>query len=234
MLSLLELLQRLIERTYRMETGIVEIGRYVIGDEGYRRFYPSFGRGGAPPAPGQRQAVGQAGGRARVLVHDAPAAVAAHIYFPDELILNLEQYPPTRWLADENVDDFATFVEEIDHLLLIAERVRLGRPVSLLELEMHANVTKYLVCALFRARGRSRGAGGSVEPEDRLWLRWHLFEKAEFAEADREVQCRYRDASCFAHRFLDRLETEREAPARLALLRAFHDSSHQEKLAALA
>jgi len=217
-----------------METGIVGIGRYVIGDEGYRLFYLSPGRGGAPSGSGRRQVAGQAGGRARVLVHDAPGTVAAHIYFPDALIRNLEQYPPTRGLGEENVDGFATFVEEIDHLLLIAERARLGRPVSLLELEMHANVTKYLVCALFLARGRRGEGRGSVEPEDRLWLRWHLFEKAEFAEADPEVQCRYRDASCFAHRFLDRLESAREASARLALLRAFHDSSHQGKLASLA
>ena len=38
----------------------------------------------------------------------------------------------------------------------------------------------------------------------------------------------------FARRFLDVLEGEPSALARLARLRAFHDSTHQEKLATLA
>jgi hypothetical protein len=37
--SLLERVQGLLERTYRMETGVDDIGRFVIGDEGYRRLY---------------------------------------------------------------------------------------------------------------------------------------------------------------------------------------------------
>ena len=128
---------------------------------------------------------------------------------------------------------FATFVEELDHFLLIAESARSRRPVSLLELELHANVTKYLVCALFLARAGSAGKGGEASLENRLWLRWHLFEKAEFQEPDPQVQTRYRDASRFARRFLDRLDADPSASARLARLRAFHDSSHQQKLQSL-
>ena len=36
-------------------------------------------------------------------------------------------------------------VEELDHFLVLAARTRRGVPVSLLELELHANVTKDLV-----------------------------------------------------------------------------------------
>ena len=229
--SLLESLQGLIERTYRMVTGVREIGRFVIGDEGYRRLYTAGG-GAASRAPGPPPpaAAGAAGGGARVLVRDGPTGVAARIYYPDILIQTLETHPPTRGLGEPNVDPFAVFVEELDHFLLIAERTRRGRPVSLLELEMHANVTKYLVCALFLSRSSKAPRGGRAAAEDRLWLRWHLFEKAEFNEPDPEVQTRYRDAARYAHRFLDRLDAEPTAPARLARLRAFHDSSPQQKL----
>lgn len=253
--SLLESLQGLIERTYRMETGVRDIGRYIIGDEGYRRFYGESGsygeprgsvaRAGAglrrsgrhrPCVRSSRRVVGaaQRGASAKVLVHDVPGAVAAHIYYPDDLIRRLEADPPTRGLGDRNVDAFATFVEELDHFLLVAERARLARPVSLLELEIHANVTKYLVCALFLAAGRARGRRPRADVRDRVWIRWHLFEKIEYSEPDREVQVRYRDASRFARRFIDRLDGEPHSSARLALLRGFHDASHQEKLAALA
>ena len=36
----------------------------------------------------------------------------------------------------------------------------------------------------------------------------------------------------FARRFLYRLEEEARPPERLALLRVFHDATHQEKIAA--
>ena len=242
--SLLESLQSLIERTYRMETGIADIGRYVIGDEGYRLLYgpgtayddgsSSSGRcaqARCREASGSVGAAGSAAGGAKVLVHDLPGAVAACIYYPDLLIRELEEHPPSRGIGDRNVDAFATFVEELDHLLLIAERVRLGRPVSLLELEMHANVTKYLVCAMFIA---ADGMRGPFEVAERLWLRWHLFEKSEFVEPDPGVCTRYRDAARFSRRFLDRLDRVSETSARIAFLREFHDASHQSKLAAFA
>ena len=225
--SLLQSLQSLLERTYRMKTGIVDIGRFVIGDEGYRLFYGPGGR-----ASVTRVAASAAAG-ARVLVHDGPGPLSARIYYPDSLIRSLERCPPSRGLGDENIDPFATFVEELDHLLLIAERGRLRRPVSLLELELHANVTKYLVCALFLAPRRGGRARAPLDPQTRLWLRWHLFEKIAFAEPDPKVSVRYSDASRFARRFLDRLDREPDASSRLARLRAFHAATHQEKLAEL-
>ncbi len=224
--SLLQTLQALLERTYRMDTGIADIGRFVIGDQGYRLFY------GAAVVPTSRIARSAITG-ARVLVRDGPGPISARIYYPDTLIRELEEAPPSRGLGDRNIDAFAAFVEELDHFLLIAERARLGRPISLLELEMHANVTKYLVGALFLAASRKGMSRTPLDPEGRLWLLWHLFDKIRFAEPDPDVQTRYRDASRFARRFLQRLEVEPSASARLARLRAFHDSTHQEKLASL-
>ena len=266
-----------------METGVEEIGRFVIGDEGYRLFYgsaasddtagrtatdrkPVFPRRESPEAasheakacatlirrprviraerrdpegpalrtgsPLAARSVGVAAG-ARVLVHDGPGPIGAHIYYPDALIRRLEEHPPTQGLGERNIDEFVTFVEELDHFLLIAERARLRRPVSLLELEIHANVTKYLVCALFIS---AAGGGSSRVPlraGERLWLLWHLFEKAWFDEVDPLVQVRYHEASRFAHRFLGRLDAQPSAAARLDLLRAFHNSTHQDKLASL-
>jgi hypothetical protein len=254
--SLLESLQGLIERTYRMDTGVREIGRYVIGDEGYRRFYgrraPSLrapeesraARSAALVVAGEGAVEGRerredskgVSAAARVLVHDNPDGLAAHIYFPDRLIRRLEDSPPMRGLCERNVDDFATFVEELDHFLFLAERARQKRHVSLLELELQANVTKYLVCALFLAGGsdrRPRGGAG-LDGENRLWLHYHLFEKIEFAEPDPVVRSRYRDALRFARRFIDRLERIPRASDRVARLRAFHAATHQQKIAALA
>ena len=247
--TLLHSLQALLERTYRMDTGISDVAAFVIGDEGYRILYgghrpgsgspraDSVGSSGAAIArPGLEiaGAAGPAAEGARVLVRESSGSIAASIYYPDALIRRLEQRPPEQGITDDNIDPFATFVEELDHFLLLAERVRLGRCVTLLELEMHANVTKYLVCALFRGAGRARSRRMPLPAEDRVWLLWHLFEKVSFAEPDPQVQARYRAASRFARRFLTDLDEAPTPAARLERLRLFHDATHEQKLAALA
>jgi len=231
---LIQSLQALLERTYRMETGIADAAAFVIGDQGYRELYGAASRAPHAPSADTVGSAGPGGAGARVLVREGSGSVAACIYYPDALIRGLEERPPTQGLTDANIDAFATFVEELDHFLLLAERVRLGRPVTLLELEMHANVTKFLVCALFLTAGRGRGRRAPLPALDRVWLLWHLFEKVTFAEPDPQVQARYRAAARFARRFLDNLDEVGTPAARLERLRLFHDATHEQKLAALA
>ena len=212
--SLLEQLRGLIERTYGFETGLDDLGRFVVGNAGYRRFYAG------------REAitrVDSATEQARTLVREVPGALRACIYYPDELIETLERQPPQHGLSDHNVDAFSTLVEELDHFLLLVWRKRQGRPVSLFELELQANVTKHLVLSYFLAAGRPR-----LEPHERAWLRHHLFEKGSFADEDSEVTERYRQAVRCAVKFVDGLP--RSPRKRLVDLRRFHDANAAGKL----
>lgn len=240
--SLLETLQGIIERTYRMRTGIRDVGLFVLGDDGYRRLY-----GSAAVCEKVALPVG-AGGDARLLLRldSRSGALRAAIYYPDAMVRRLEERSPARGLDDGNIDDFAVLVEELDHLLCVASRVGEGRAFSLLELELHANVTKYLAGALFLALSRSGAEGGAgrrppsagrgpasgLTEGERAWLRYHLFEKLEFADEDPEVRARYRHAARLGWRFLAGLEALHPS-GRLAALRAFHRRSHEEKLAML-
>jgi len=212
--SLLEQLRGLIERTYGFESGIEDLGRFVVGNAGYRRFYA--GREASTWVDSARV-------QARTLVREVPGALRACIYYPDELIDALERQPPQRGLFDSNVDAFSTLVEELDHLLLLVWRKRQGRPVSLFELELQANVTKHLVLSHFLAAGRPH-----LEPHERAWLRYHLFEKGSFVDEDPEVAERYRHAARCAVKFVDALP---ESPRkRLVALRRFHDANVAGKL----
>jgi hypothetical protein len=217
--SLLEVVQALLERTYRMRTGIGEIAPFVIGDTGYRSLY------------GHRVVVGSpfdttAG--ARTLVRDAGDGIRVCIYYPDLMIRLLESHPPQKGLREENVDAFATLVEEADHFLCIAERAMDLRPLTLFELELHANVSKHLVLARFL-----RGSDRVLDPRRREWLHWHLFHKGTPCDEDPDVRARYRDATRFALRFLDRVF--RCAPAeRISALRRFHAASAGGKLELIA
>lgn len=223
--SLLEALQTVIERTYDLDTGIRDIGRYVIGDEGYRILYDRPSGKGLPV-----ETVGSAGAGARTIVRDQGDALAVSVYLPDCLVECLEHNDPRRSLDDGNIDAFAVLVEELDHFLVIAERYRTGGVMSLLDLELHANVTKYLVLKMFMGKMRRTSR---LSSRDAAWIRFHLFDKAEFAEPDPEVLARYQEATRLARRYLGWFDTL-SLGERPAELRRFHRLPPQAKIAHIA
>ena len=236
MKSLLEDLQGLIERTYDLSTGIEDVGAFVIGDEGLRVLYGDTpllsrvpeGSHEAPEAP--PIAAGAHPRTARTLVRQQDGALRLTLYYPDALIAHLEAHPPLRALDERNVDEFAVFVEEVDHVLHIAHRLRAGQGITLLELEWQANLTKALMLRHLLARRLApRPLGGAEEH----WVRYHLFEKFEYGGDEPEVAARYREAARLAVRMLDALEPL-DPPARLASLRAFAHRSFPDKLRSLA
>ena len=100
-MSLLETVQGLIERTYDMRSLIHDVGRFLVGDDGYRRFYrdrPQITRAAS------------AGAAARTLVRETATGLRASIYYPDRLIGTLERWPPQRGVGEENVQEFADFL----------------------------------------------------------------------------------------------------------------------------
>ena len=78
--TLLELVQGLLERTYRIDSGLAELAPFVIGDAGYRLLYAT--------RPESRSVDERSGG-ARTLVRETAETVHARIYFPDSLIQRL-------------------------------------------------------------------------------------------------------------------------------------------------
>jgi hypothetical protein len=212
--SLLDTLSGLLRRTYALTAPLRPIGCYVIGDAGLRALYPN----------GEREARSATGAGARLLIRDTPAGVRACIYYPDAMIRHLEARPPQRGVDEDNVDAFAALVEELDHLLVTAERAHAGRGISLLELEVQANVTKELVLSRFL-----RGCGRRVDPARRAWLRDQLFHARRYCDGDAEVRGRYEEASRLALRFLRSLE-ELPGILRVETLRRFHRASLSGKL----
>lgn len=211
---LLDALTKLLRRTYALEAPMLPIGRYVIGDRGMRALYPN----------GAQEARSEVGAGARLLVREMGSSVRACIYYPDAMIRALEDKPPQRGLDEDNVDAFAVLVEELDHFLVAAERAHAGRGVSLLELELQANVSKDLVLSRFLSlRGRH------LPPDRRVWLRHHLFHGRTYCDRDPAIRERYDDAARFALRFLESLEPQ-PAALRLERLRRFHRAPLAGKL----
>lgn len=198
--SLVETIKSIIEMTYGIRPVIGDLGPFIVGDTGFRLFY---GTEAARPGPG-----------ARTLVRQSAAGVRAALYYPDALVSHLERFNPLLGLGDVNIDAFAVLVEELDHLLTVADRAVQGRPVSLLELEHHAGVTKYLTVLHFLGKqtGRRRIAEGL-----RAWARHNLFERYSQEQGEE----RYRAAARLARRHVAYLETL-SVEGRRSELRAFH------------
>jgi hypothetical protein len=191
--SLLTRLQRIIEQTYDWNTGIEDLGSFVVGDEGYRKLY------------GDKEIEEDLAGSspvAKTLVSWRGSEIRLGLYYPDALILQLEARNPLHRVDDENVGAFAILVEELDHLLMLAWCMKHTKGVGLLELEFHANVTKYLVLALFLARLSRRSR---LTPGQRHWLLLRLFNGAG-EDLPSPFRQRYRTAARLAVNFIVQLD----------------------------
>jgi hypothetical protein len=160
--------------------------------------------------------------------------VALSLYLDPALLARLAHEDPLVRLHSGNVADWWTALEGVSHFLYLAWNAGHDKPVSLLELEMQAEVDKY-VASYWLLRQQLPGHFPAE-------LRWLLFARTRI---DPRVSARaglYREASRYAERFCARLEltlagstacrTRRsEDRAVLAQLRRFYRLTHARKRA---
>jgi hypothetical protein len=151
--------------------------------------------------------------------------------FIDRAVLErLARRDPMAALTHENLGDWLTVAEGVSHFVYVAWNTGFDKPVTLLELELQAEVDKYVLAAwLLRDQNSGRFP---VE------LHRALFERARVDEgAARERAGMYHTASRYAARFCRRLgallERRRRAAMRDALveLRRFYRLGSVRKLA---
>jgi hypothetical protein len=119
----------------------------------------------------------------------------------------------------------------VSHFLLLLFRARWDRPVSQLELELQAEVDKYLTAVFFLSLQNE----GAVSTR----LRTLLFRHYRLAAGvSPERAARYRTASALAERYCGWLESSFLKPARLDNLtreaRRFYRMGQREKLEVIA
>lgn len=202
--------QRGLESLYRVETG-VEVGDYVVGTEYRDELAPS------------RKA------REQLLVVELEGEMNIALYLEESVIANLSTHDPSRRLGDHNLGDFLLAIEGVSHFIYTVCCARAERRVSQLELELQAEVDKYVTCLL------------TTEPEMELSsaFRRRLFGDAEYEpDLDHDEQDRYRVANDNAHRYATWLEetfvSRRRIPEMLAELRGFYRKGLAAKLATIA
>jgi len=172
-----------------------------------RRIERYYGLEGAPDVALFASA-GSAGEREVLLVRDDGHAV--------EMALRVPGDAPR---AGAN-DVWLQLLEGVSHFVYLAERVRTGLPATQLELELQAEIDKFVLLAL--------DADGDPDP---LHLHRCIFEQATFLHPpDTEAGERYRLANQLGARLAARL-AGRGKPEVRALLRRFYRAGQAEKIA---
>ncbi|MEM9696119.1 MAG: hypothetical protein AAGA56_26480 [Myxococcota bacterium] len=146
----------------------------------------------------------------------------------DELRIRVE-LPPAALTAPLGVDTLCQLVEGVSHFILIAQRAQVGRSTTELELELQAEIDKFI----FLVEARSSGSRDSIR-----WAYTQLFERMRFVDHKATPAGeRYRVANWAAARIVKRWrdrwrgDLRRSTPQLRRELRAFYRMDQQGKLA---
>jgi hypothetical protein len=169
----------------------------------------------------------------QVFVVQQDDGVRVGVFIDQAVLERLERCDPWRSLEDDNLHDYCTALEGVSHFHYLMWSLSRRRDVSLLELELQAEVDKYAsAVALFTRQRAGRFPEG---------LHARLFHAVSFLPAlDELARRRYEEANKHAARYCRSLEqrflrVRRMRPELwLAELRRFFRCSHQEKIRQLA
>lgn len=171
------------------------------------------------------------GGGSRTLVARDGDTVSLGVVLDPDVGARLSERDPRVQLDGHNLDSFCAATEEVSHFVYLLFCARTERTVTQLELELQAEVDKYL-CAAFLLSLQNEGAVSTR-------LRGLLFHDSRIADTVSEERAeRYRAASQLAYRYCRFLEARFLRPSRVAELaresRRFYRLGQREKLEKIA
>jgi hypothetical protein len=179
----------------------------------------------------EETAGGYPGAGSRTLItHDADG-VSMGVVLDATVGARLSALDPREKLDGRNLDPFCAAIEEVSHFVYLSFCARAERTVTELELELQAEVDKYL-CAAFLLSLQNEGAVSS-RLKDLLFREYRIADGVDGERAER-----YRAASHLAYRYCGYLERDFLRRARLADLaresRRFYRLGQREKLEKIA
>ena len=165
----------------------------------------------------------------QVLVADTSDGPRLSVFIDATVLDRLAASNPIEKISDRNISDYCTACEGVSHFHYLTWRMTNALPVSLLELELQAEVDKY-VCAMVLFTRQRQGEYPSL-------LHSRLFDRVTFAAGlDAESAARYRTASRNAARYCRKLDEKflraraKRPEAWLSELRRFYRCGHAEKV----
>ncbi len=164
--------------------------------------------------------------REQLLIRRDDDGLQLGLFVDERTLENLAMRDPRRRLDAQNLQDFLLAVEGVSHFVYLVHRARQERPVSAVELELQAEVDKYLVALLVSWNQNGEPPGD---------LRERLFANIRFAgDLSREERERYELANSAADEYASSLEQRfvrtRAVDDMLGEVRRFYRKGLAEKL----
>jgi len=217
-MQLLRRMQTLLAQLYDAPVR-EDVQDFVLSDR--RRLRQAVGAQAAPETDEQ------------VYVVEEEQGVRVGLFLDRGVLERLERRDPLAALDERNLQDFCTALEGVSHFHYLVWSLARGRNVSLLELELQAEVDKYATAVALLTRQQ---AGRFPQA-----LHARMFHAVSFLpQLDEISRQRYQEANRHAARFCRSLEerflrVRRQRPELwVAELRRFFRRSHQEKIRQLA
>jgi hypothetical protein len=149
--------------------------------------------------------------RETLILREREDGLEVALLLPELDDATLEPGPSDAWLQ---------LAEGVSHFVYVAERVRRGLPATLLELELQAEVDKFVLLTF-----------ATHPSHDPHALHESLYENVRFLHPpDSELGGRYRMANDLAARFVARLVAREDAASALTILRRFYRAGQAEKI----
>lgn len=169
----------------------------------------------------------------QVFVVQEDGGVRIGLFIDERVLEHLERHDPLQALDERNLHDFCTALEGVSHFHYLIWSLARGRPVSLLELELQAEVDKYAAALALMTQQRAGAFPGALHAQ--------MFGGVSFLpQLDAASRRRYEEANRHAARYCRSLDQRYLRPRRsqpekwLAELRRFFRCGHQEKIRQLA
>jgi hypothetical protein len=166
----------------------------------------------------------------QLIVAEDGDTLSLGLFIDAAVLARLRLRDPYSALTGENLADYLTAAEGVSHFVYVAWNAGHDKPVTLLELELQAEIDKYVLAAWLL---REQGAGRFPRELHRV-----LFERARVDPVAAGTRAGlYRMASRYAGRFCRRIAHRLEGTARsasrelLAELRRFYRLGNARKLA---
>jgi hypothetical protein len=199
--------QRGLEEIYRIATGVT-IEDFVV-DQRVRDDL----------APARRP-------REQLLVQESGGELSIGLFIEPSVLVNLHRHDPGAGLHEHNFGDFLLALEGVSHFVYTVFCAASERSVSALELELQAEVDKYVICLLMSGPSNTNASTA---------LRRRLFADPCYEhDLDDDEVSRYQVANDNAHRYAAYLEASYvsggRVPQMLAELRHFYRRPLSAKL----
>lgn len=209
---MLDKLQQQLEQTYEVDTRL-QVSQFLITDPELAEQYDTSKNARTT--------------NEKLLVCQNDDSLDVALYLNDAVVKHLEQHDPLESLHEGNLHEFWIALEGISHFIYLAWNAQYDREISLFELELQAEVDKFIMAILLFAQQQDL-----QHPRQILTK---LFIKLQFDSALKKNELmRYAMANQYAYRYCEKLLTlvagQHNEQCLYNEIRRFYRLTHQYKL----